>query len=165
MRGPWRRKSAKVLVTGARDRGNGVEGGGKRGNEPTQADARDGSLDLSKDAGLEKADADSVGAGEAVGSGVVEVDGWLGETGKKVGFVIGQEFPMFQAVRVSGEKFQPALDARVVFSDLGDILERCVVGVCEGRVEPGVAAGAFGGPYDATVFEVDMDQGSLVVDG
>lgn len=76
-------------VVDAGKRGNGVEGVGRRGNEPTQAYTRGGRLNRSETAGLlDEIDTDGVGAGEVVGSGAVEVGGCLWESETKVGTLL-----------------------------------------------------------------------------
>ena len=70
----------EVLV-GERGRLYGVEGDGWRGNEPTQANARGERLDRGETAVVDEVDAHGVRACEAVGSGAVEVGGWLRESG------------------------------------------------------------------------------------
>ena len=68
-------------------------------------------------------DADSVRAGKAIGSGAIEVSGWLWEPRKEVGITIGGAFAVFQSVAVGGEEFQPALHASIVLADIGDVFE------------------------------------------
>lgn len=130
--------------------GIGVEGGGRRGNEPTQTYARGGRLNRNKTAGLDEVDADGVRAGEAVGSGVVE------ETGKKVDIAIGRTpYDTPNSRTVCREDLQPALKASVSLADFGDILERFVVGVDQELGGHEVTAETFDGPDDATGFEVE----------
>ena len=64
------------IVVGAGERGDGLEAVVGRWDKPPQANARDEKLDCSETVGLDKVDADGVGAGEAVGPGTVEVGGW-----------------------------------------------------------------------------------------
>lgn len=59
------------IAVDAGERENGVEGA----NKPTQAYVRDRRFNPSKTAGLKEVDADGIGAGEAVGSSVVEETG------------------------------------------------------------------------------------------
>ena len=119
---------------------------------------------MSKAAGLDEIDADGVGDGEAVGSVAVEVGGWLWEAGKEVGIAIGRAFAVIQSIGVSGEELQPALNASIVLSDPGDILEDFVIGVDQELGGPEVATEAFSGPDDATGFEVEGGPGSFVVE-
>ena len=56
--------------------------------EPTQANARGERFDCSETAGLLEVDAAGVGAGEAVGSGAVEVGSRLREAGTEVGVAV-----------------------------------------------------------------------------
>ena len=114
---------------------------------------------------MDKVDAHGVGSGEAVGSGAVEVGGWLWESRKKIGIAIGGASPVFQGVGVSGEELQLALDASVVFADLSNTLKRLVVRVDAELGGPEVAAETFDGPNDAAGFEVKRGPGSFVVEG
>ena len=82
---------AEVLVS-ERGRWYGVEGDGWRGDEPTQVNAKGGRVDQVETAGVDEVDARGVWAGEAVGSGAVEVGGWLRESGKGAGIAIGEPF-------------------------------------------------------------------------
>lgn len=64
------------------------------GDGPTQADTRHGRLAKRKAAGMDGVDATVSGPGEAVGSGEVDVSGWLREAGKekirkKIGVTVG----------------------------------------------------------------------------
>ena len=54
---------------------------------------------------MNEVDAHGVRAGEAVGSGAVEVGGWLRESGKEVGIAVSRAFSVFQSVGVGGEEF------------------------------------------------------------
>lgn len=78
------------VVVDAGKRGNGVEMVGRRATSPPKPIyIRGRRLNRSKTAGiLDDIDADGVGTGEAVGSGAVEVGGWLWETGTKVGTLL-----------------------------------------------------------------------------
>ena len=105
--------------------------------------------------GLNEADTDSVGTGEAVGSGAVEVGSRLREAGKGVSVAVRRAFPVLQSVGACGEEPQPVLHAGVVVADLGNILKRLVVKVDEELGRPEMTAEAFDGPEDATGFEVE----------
>ena len=59
----------------------------------------------------------------------VGVVGWLGKPGQKVGVAVGYALPVLQRVGVRRKELDPTPDAGVVFSDLGDALERLVVRV------------------------------------
>ena len=87
-------EAAEVLV-GERERWYGVEGAGRRRDEPTQANARGRKLDRSDTTGMDEVDANGVRAGKAVGSGAVEISGWLWEPGEEVGIAIGRAFAVF----------------------------------------------------------------------
>ena len=100
-------------------------------------------------------DTDGVGNGEAVGSGAVEVGGWLWEPSKKICIAIGGASPVLEGVGVSGEEF----------ADLSDTLKRLVVRVDVELGGPEVAAETFDGPNDAAGFEVKRGPGSFVVEG
>ena len=76
------------IVVGAGGRGDWVETARGGWDEPTQANARGERLDCGETAGLDEVDADGVGAGEAVGSGAVEVGSRLREAGKEVGVAV-----------------------------------------------------------------------------
>ena len=67
---------------------------------------------------MDEVNADGVGAGEPVGTGAVEVGGWLWEAGKEVGIVIGRAFAVLQSIGVGGEELQPALNASIALTDL-----------------------------------------------
>ena len=73
--------------------------------EPTETNARGGRLDRGATASVNEVDAHGVRAGEAVGSGAVEVGGWLRESGKEVGIAVSRAFSVFQSVGVGGEEF------------------------------------------------------------
>ena len=53
---------------------------------------------------MDEVDSHGVRAGEAVGSGAVEVGGWLWEAGKEVGIAIGRAFAVLQRIGVGGEE-------------------------------------------------------------
>ena len=135
-----------------------------KGDDPTQANARGGRLDRGEAEGVNEVDAHGVRAGEAVGSCAVEVGSWLRESGKEVSIAVVRAFSVLQIVGVHGEEVQPVLYASIVLADLGDVLDRLVVGVDEERRGPEVSAGAFDGPDDATGLEVGGSPGPFVVE-
>ena len=153
------------VVVGAGEWGDGVERVGGLKDEPTQANTTGKRLDWGETASLDEVDVDGVWAGEAVGAGSVEVGSWLWEAGKEVGVAVGRAFPVLQGVGVCGEELQPALYTGVVFADLGDVLQRFMVGVDEELGRPKMASEALDGPDDATGFEVEGGPCSLVVEG
>ena len=84
------------------------------------------------------------------------------EAGKEVVTAIGRAFAVLQSIGVGEEELQPALNASIVFADLGDILERFVVGADQELGGQEVVTEAFDGPDDATGFEVEGGQDRLL---
>ena len=85
-------------------------------------------------------------------------------SGKEVGTAISRAFSVLQGVGVGGEEFQPSLYAYIMLTDLGDLLERLVVGVDEERGGSEVSTEAFQGPDDATDLQVEGSPRSFVVE-
>ena len=70
----------------------GLDEGGTSPPKPTPGvEVLDGGVS----ARVDEIDSDGVGAGKAVGSGAVEISGWLWEPGEEVGIAIGRAFAVF----------------------------------------------------------------------
>lgn len=82
--------------------------------------------------------------------------GWLLKVGEEIGIAVGRAFTAFQDVRIGELGFQPALDAGVVFANLGDVDERFVVREDTELGRPKVAAETLDGPNDADSFQVEL---------
>lgn len=99
-------------------------GGGR--DKTTQADTWHGRLARRKAAGMGGVDANQFGAGDAAGSGAVDVDDWLREVGNVIGVVtVGRSFTVVfhQHVRVRGK--ERATNAGVALAFLVDVLVLC----------------------------------------
>ena len=79
----------------------------------------------------------------------------MGKAGEEVGVAVGQTIAVFQRVGVGGEEFKPALNAGVVFANLGNVLERFVVGVDAEIGGAEVATETFDGSNDGPSFKVE----------
>ena len=100
----------------------------RRGNQPTQAHARDGVRGGGKPASTDEVNAKIVWVSQGGSARDVLINGREGQAGEEVGVSVFLASAIREAEVIGRKEVHPALNARFGLSDLANLLESLMVG-------------------------------------